>query len=266
MTVTEQGAAASDAGLERGLGLWAATLSGVGIILGAGVYVIIGEAANDAGSAVWLSFAIAAVLAGATGLSYAELAAMFPEAGASPVYVREAFGPRAGFLLGWLRLSISVISAAAVAIGFASYLDDFAGWPSAPTSVAVLAISGAIVVLGVRETIAIAVVMTLIEAAGLAFVIVVGIPEIGSRSLLDAPDGAAGVMAGAALVFFAFEGFEQIATLSEETRDPTRTIPRAILLALGAAAALYVLVALSAVSVIDWRLLGRLGLAAGRGR
>lgn len=241
--------------LTRGLGIWGATLSGVGIILGAGIYVIIGAAAEDAGSAVWLSFVIAALLAGATGVSYAELAAMFPEAGASPVYVREAFGLRAGFALGWLRLAISVISGAAVAIGFASYFDDLAGLPSAPTALGVLALSGAIVVLGVRETVLVAVVMTLIEAGGLVFVILVGLPDVGSRDLLDAPDGAVGVLAGAALVFFAFEGFEQIATLSEETRDPTRTIPRAILIAIAVATVLYALVAVTAVSVVDWRTL-----------
>ena len=112
----------SDTPLSRRLGLWSATLSGVGIILGAGIYVIIGAATRDAGSAVWLSFLLAAVLAGMTGLAYAELASMFPFAGASPVYVREAFGRHAGFVLGWIRLWISVISASAVAIGFGGYL------------------------------------------------------------------------------------------------------------------------------------------------
>ena len=110
-------------------------------------------------------------------------------------------------------------------------------------------------VLGVRETVLVAVVMTLIEAGGLVFVILVGLPDVGSRDLLDAPDGAFGVMPGAALVFFAFEGFEQIPILSEETRDPTRTIPRAILIAIAVATVLYALVAVTAVSVVDWRTL-----------
>ncbi len=87
--------------MKRQLGLWGTTGSGIGIILGAGIYVIIGEAAADGGSAVWLSFLAAAGLAGATGLSYAELSLMFPEAGASSVNVREVFGRRAGFLIGW---------------------------------------------------------------------------------------------------------------------------------------------------------------------
>jgi len=240
-------ASTSEAGrpaLARRLGLVGTTLSGVGIILGAGIYVIIGEAAGSAGSAVWLSFAIAAGIAGAAGLSYAELASMFPEAGASSIYATAAFGRRIGFLTGWLRIAVGTVGAAAVALGL--------GWPSVLMALGVIAASGAVVVVGVRETVALAVSMTVLEALGLVAVIVAGAPDLGARSLLDTPEGVSGVVAGAALVFFAFEGFEQIATLSEETRDPTRTIPRAIVLALGVAGALYLLVAAVAVSVIDW--------------
>jgi len=239
--------------LSRRLGLGATTLSGVGIILGAGIYVIIGAATRHAGSAVWLSFVVAAVLAGMTGLAYAELASMFPFAGASPVYVREAFGRHAGFVLGWLRLSVSVISAATVALGFGGYLADLLGLPVVGTALIALGMSFAIVVIGVRETVAVAVVMTLLEAAGLLLILALGAETIGSRSLLEMPQGVVGMMAGAALVFFAFEGFEQIATLSEETRDPTRNIPRAILISIGVSALLYVLVAITSTSVLPWQ-------------
>jgi len=239
------------------LGLLGATLSGVGIILGAGIYVIIGEAAVEAGSAVWLSFLIAAAVAGATAFSYAELASMFPEAGASSVYAREAFGRRIGFLTGWLRIAIDIISSAAVALGFGGYLGDLVGLPTLPLAIGVVLVATAIVIIGLRETVAVAVTMTLIEAGGLLVVVAVGLPEVGTRSLFDAPHGFMGIVAGAALVFFAFEGFEQIATLAEETRDPTRTIPRAILLAVGSTAALYVLVAITAVSALEWPLLAQ---------
>ena len=247
--------AEQEAGLARRLGLVGSTLSGVGIILGAGIYVIIGEAAESAGSGVWLSFVIAGVIAAATALSYAELASMYPEAGASSTYAGEAFGRRLGFLTGWLRISVGVIGSAAVAIGFGGYISDLGGVSGQVSALAVVALSGIVVVIGVRETVAIAVTMTLLEAAGLVFVIVVGLPDFGARSLLDLPEGLTGVLGGAALVFFAFEGFEQIATLSEETRDPTRTIPRAIVLAIGISGALYLLVAAVAVSVVDWRVL-----------
>jgi APA family basic amino acid/polyamine antiporter len=249
----ERGSAGSPAPLSRRLGLGSTALSGVGIILGAGIYVIIGAATRDAGSAVWLAFLMTAVLAGMTGLAYAELASMFPFAGASPVYVREAFGRHAGFVLGWLRLAVSVITAAAVALGFGGYLADLLDVPSVPAALAVLALSFAIVVIGVRETVAVAIVMTLLEAGGLLLIMVLGADTIGTRSLLEMPHGIPGLVAGAALVFFAFEGFEQIATLSEETRDPTRTIPRAILISIGLSAALYVGVAITATSALPWQ-------------
>jgi APA family basic amino acid/polyamine antiporter len=177
----------SDTPLSRRLGLWSTTLSGVGIILGAGIYVIIGAATRDAGSAVWLSFLMAAVLAGMTGLAYAELASMFPFAGASPVYIREAFGRHAGFVLGWLRLSISVIGASAVAIGFGGYLAGLFDVPVVAAALPVLASSYAIVVWGVRETIAVAIVMTLLEAGGLVLVLALGADALGTRSLLEMP-------------------------------------------------------------------------------
>src|SRR5690606_5132344 len=108
--------------LRRRLGLWSITVSGVGVVLGAGVYVLVGEASATAGDATWIAFLIAAALAALTGLAFAELSAMFPEAGASAAYAREAFGPRVGFITGWLDVSVNVIGAAAVGLGFGGYL------------------------------------------------------------------------------------------------------------------------------------------------
>ncbi|MSQ42482.1 MAG: amino acid permease [Dehalococcoidia bacterium] len=234
------------------LGLWGTTVSGVGIILGAGIYVLIGAAAADAGGALWASFLIAALLAGATGLSYAELAAMFPEAGGSSAFAREAFGRRAGFLVGWLLLTMVVLAAAAVAIGFGGYVDDLLGPDVRPSAALLIAACAVVVWIGVRETVAIAVVFTALEAAGLVLAIVVGLPHLGPGALVDTPRGASGIIAAASLAFFAFTGFEQMATLAEETRDPVRTIPRAMLLAIVITTTLYLLVAVTAVAVIPW--------------
>jgi APA family basic amino acid/polyamine antiporter len=238
--------------LDRRIGPIGATLTGTGIILGAGIYVLVGEAAGSAGSLVWLSFVIGAVVAGATGLSYVELAAMFPEAGASSAYAQEAWGARVGFLVGWLRITVGVVGAAAVASGFGGYLSDLLGWQSTGVAIVLLLSCGVIILLGIRETVAVAITMTLVEVGGLLFVIAVGLPDIGNRSLLDSPQGLGGVLAGTALVFFAFEGFEQIATLSEETRNPVRSIPVAIVASIAFTAVVYVLVAIVAVSVLAW--------------
>jgi len=239
--------------LRRTLGLWDTTVSGVGIILGAGIYVLIGEAAADAGGVLWASFLIAAVLVGATGLSYAELAAMFPEAGESAAYAREAFGRRTGFLMGWLLLTMVVLAAAAVAISFGGYVDDLLR-PDVRPAAAVLPVASAVVVWrGVHETVAVAVVFTLLEAGGLTLAITVGLLHLDLGALADTPRGAGGIIAAASLVFFAYTGFEQMVTLAEETRDPGRTIPRAMLLAIAITTALYLLVAVTAVSVIPWQ-------------
>jgi APA family basic amino acid/polyamine antiporter len=238
--------------LRRSLSLTGTTLTGVGIILGAGIYVLIGEAALDAGGALWAAFLLAAVLAASTGLSYAELASMFPEAGGSASFAREAFGRRAGFVTGWLLLTMVVLASAAVAIGFGGYLADLTRADGTLSAVALIALSGVVVWAGVRETVGLAVLFTLIEASGLAVAIAVGLPFFDPDALLDAPKGVGGVLGASSLVFFAFTGFEQIANLSEETRQPARTIPRAIVLAVSITTVIYLLVAVASISVLPW--------------
>ncbi len=188
---------------------------------------------------------------------------MLPEAGASAAYATEAFGRRTGFITGWLLITISVGGAGAVALGFGGYalelwpalderLDGIEATEEAGIAIPVILLAAIVAYLGVRETIVVAGVMALLEAAGLALVIAIGLPEVGARSLLDAPEGLPGIVAGAALVFFAFQGFEEIATLSEETRSPERTIPAAIVLAIAITTALYLAVAVVAVSAVAW--------------
>ena len=235
------------------------TLSGVGIVLGAGIYVLVGEAAGEAGGATWAAFLFAAVLAALTGLAFAELAAMLPEAGASAAYAREAFGARIGFVTGWLDVSVNVIGAAAVALGFGGYLDDLLGFDRRLIALLVIGVCALVVYVGVRETVGLAVAFALAEAGGLLFVIVVGAPDLGSAALFESPNGLPGVMAAAALVFFAYEGFEEIASLAEEAHDPTRTIPRAIILAVGLTSVLYVLVSMVATAVVPWEQLSQSG-------
>ncbi|MFA7248447.1 MAG: APC family permease [Dehalococcoidia bacterium] len=239
-------------GLHRRVGFLGAAVSGVAIVLGAGIYVLIGEAAGIAGDGVWASFVVAALLAAGTGLSYAELTSMFPEAGAAAAYAKEAFGARVAFVTGWMDIAVNGVAAPAVALGFGSYLAAMTGIDRTLIAVVVLLVCAAIVLLGVVETVSLAGVFALIEVGGLLFVIALGAPHLGSVDLLSVHGGTAGLLGAAALVFFAYEGFEEIATLSEEVSNPTRTIPAALLTAVAVTTVVYVAVASVVVSVVPW--------------
>jgi len=99
--------------LRRSLGFWQVTISGIGIVIGAGIYVLIGPATEEAQNAVWLAFVMAALLSALTGLSYAELAGMFPSAGAEYAFARHAFNEFTGFVVGWMMIAANLIAAAA---------------------------------------------------------------------------------------------------------------------------------------------------------
>jgi len=245
--------------LRRELGLLEVTISGVGIILGAGIYALLGEATALAGNAVWMSFALAALVALLTGLSYAELSSMYPRAGAEHEYTMQAFGRQVAFVIGWLIILSGIIGAATVSLGFAAYFRALSGLPEVPSSLALLAVLSAILFLGVKESAWVAIIFTLIEAAGLAVVIVLGLPELGQVDYLETARGTAGIFQAAALIFFAYQGFEEMVKLSEETRQPEKTIPRALILAVCISIVLYIAVAVSAVSVLGWERLGQSG-------
>jgi basic amino acid/polyamine antiporter, APA family len=238
--------------LRRELGLPAITLSGVGIILGAGIYALLGEAAGMAGNAVWLTFAIAAGIAGFSALSYAELSSMYPRAGAEFEYVSHAFGGRLAFVIGWLIILSGVLGAATVSLGFAGYFSDFVGFPVLPSAVLLLVCLAGILLYGIRETARAAIVMTLIEVGGIVMVILIGLPYLGQVDYFEMPLGIPGLLQASALVFFAYMGFEEMVKLSEETRNPERIIPLALMIALAVSILLYVLVSLAAVSVVGW--------------
>jgi basic amino acid/polyamine antiporter, APA family len=239
--------------LRRTLGLFEVTLSGIGVILGAGIYALIGEAAGLAGNAVWISFALSAVVAVFTGLSYAELASMFPKASAEYEYTSQAFGPFPAFVIGWLIILSGVIGAATVSLGFAGYFQALTGAPLLPSALILLAVLSAVLSVGVRQSARVVVIFTAIEALGLVLVILLGIPYLGRVNLLEmSPLGFPGIFQASALIFFAFIGFEEMVKLSEETKDPEKNIPRGLILAISASIVLYIMVALSAVSVIGW--------------
>ncbi|MDD1679424.1 MAG: amino acid permease, partial [Methanomicrobiales archaeon] len=239
--------------LRRELGLMEVTLSGVGIILGAGIYVLIGEAAALAGNAVWLSFVFAALIAVFTGLSYAELSSMFPTAGAEYDYTARAFHHRLAFIIGIMVILSGVIGASTVALGFAGYFSAFTHLPILPVAVGILLLLAVLTARGIRESTTVAILFTLVEAGGLLGIIAIGLPHLGSVDYLEMPSGLPGVFAGAALIFFAYQGFEEMVKFSEETREPEKTIPRGLILALIITIVLYLLVAVAAVSAVGYQ-------------
>ncbi len=241
--------------LEREIGLWQAALMGVGIILGAGIYVLIGKAAALAGNAVWLSFLLSALVAIFTGLSYAELSSIFPKAGAEYVYTKHAFGRTIAFVIGWLLVVSGFVFSATVSLGFAGYFQNLFGAPYLLTAAVLVILLSIIIFYGIKESVWFAVVFTLIETSGLFIIIAMGLPFLGRVNYFEFPS-LGGVFQAAALIFFAYIGFEQITRLSEETKNPDVNIPRALLLSIAITTVIYILVALSAVSILDWHLLG----------
>lgn len=243
--------------LRRQLGLPLLVLYGVGITIGAGIYVLIGTVAGHAGRYAPWSFLLAAVTMAFTVGSYAELATRFPVSAGEAAYVRAAFQSRlASTLTGLLSILIGVVSSATVAIGAAGYIGQFIGWPPALIVVLVVVLLGAVASWGILESVLLAGLFTLIEAGGLVAIIVAAI-------FADVPFGAAllrpppfelaalsGVAFASLLAFFAFIGFEDLANVVEEAKVPHRDIPRAMALTLAISTALYLAVAAIAVTVV----------------
>jgi APA family basic amino acid/polyamine antiporter len=239
--------------LKRKVGLLGAVAYGVGIIVGAGVYALVGRAAGHAGNSVWMSFMLAAVVASFTGLSYAELSSMFQESGAEYVYVEKAFGKKfLAFIVGWLVLLSGVVSSSAVALGFAGYLSSYVRVPDTVIAVILIVVLSLVNFRGIQESVRVNIALTLTEVLGLVLIVLLGIGYYGSVNYFDAPSGARGIVSSAALVFFAFIGFEALVKIGEETRDPKRTIPRALVVSLVISTILYALVAISVVSILPY--------------
>ena len=241
--------------LKRELGLFETTLMGVGIILGAGIYVLIGAAAGIAGNSVWMSFTIASIVAIFTGLSYAEFSSRFSDDSGEYDYVKRTVSEKWGFIVGWMMVFTLLISAAAVALGFAGYFARL----FASLNFGIVAIAVATIILfsfisywGIKQAAWLNILFTFLETFGLLFIIYIGLGKIGSVNYMSMPNGFEGVISAAALVFFAFIGFETIVKLAEETRNPKKTVPRAILLSILISTVIYILVAISAVSILSW--------------
>lgn len=254
-------------GLKRNVNLFQAVMYGVGLILGAGIYVLIGDVAGIAGNAMWMSFIVAAVIAAFTGLSYAELSSMFPKSAAEYVFVKKAFRNNLGaFIAGWLITFVAIVSAAAVAVGFSGYLSSFfQQLDPVLSAVALVLVLSLVNFIGIRESVWMNTMFTLIELAGLALIVTAAV-LLGSFSGVDyyatppatsSPSSsfslsAGAILSAASLAFFAYFGFENLANIAEEAKNASRTIPRALVISVAVTTGVYIIVAASAITLLGW--------------
>lgn len=234
--------------LARRLGVPDAVVIGLGSMLGAGVFVVFAPAAAAAGgTGLLIAVAVAGFVAYCNATSSARLAARYPESGGSYVYGRERLNPFAGFLAGWGFVVGKTASCAAMALTIGAYL-----WPGQARVVAVLAVLAvtAVNLRGIGKTAAATRVLVVLVLAVLALVAVTGAGHVRLDRLAGSDSVGRGVLTAAGLLFFAFAGYARVATLGEEVRDPRRTIPRAIPLALGIVLAIYLTLAFVTVGVL----------------
>lgn len=236
--------------LARKLGLFDAVVIGLGSMIGAGVFAAIGPAARAAGNGLLLGLAVAALVACCNAMSSAALAAVYPESGGAYVYGRKQLGPIWGFLAGWGFVIGKLASCAAMALTFATYA---APSIARPLGVGAVVVVTAVNVLGVEKTAALTRAIVVVVLGALAAVATACVA--GGQAQIDrlwpVETSAYGVLQSAAFLFFAFAGYARIATLGEEVIEPRRTIPIAILLALGLTVLVYAAVATSALLTVE---------------
>ena len=241
--------------LKRSLSLPLITFYGIGTIIGAGIYVLIGEVAGLAGMYAPVAFSLAALIAGFSAFSYAELSARHPRSAGEAVYVDEAFHwPLLSALTGWAVVLIGIVSAATIANGFVGYLHLFVQAPDRVAISALIVTLGLLAIWGISESVWVATVITVLELFGLLMVLFLAgdsLSELPQRwpELVPPLEATSwtGIVLGAFLAFYAFIGFEDMVNVAEEVKNPRRNLPLAIILALFITSGIYILVALTAV-------------------
>jgi amino acid transporter len=254
--------------LRRTLGLTALTLFGVGDILGAGVYGLVGRIAGMVGYAAWTSYIVAGFMAALTGLTYAELASRFPQAGGAAFFCKQAF--RSSLITFLVMVSVvlsGLFSMATASRVFANYatarLPELPSWvQSGALPTVFVALLAVVAVRGIQLSSRTNAVCTAIEISGLLAIIALGAHCLGGVNYLAFAAGPGAepapllVLGGASLAFFAFVGFEDLVNLSEEVREPERTVPLAICLSIAIAGVIYCSIAVISVSVLSPEALG----------
>jgi APA family basic amino acid/polyamine antiporter len=263
--------AAEHTQLKKNLTAFDLAALGIGSVVGTGIFVATGEGAHLAGPGVLLSFIIAAVTCGFCALTYSELACMFPVAGSTYSYSYVAFGEVIAWIIGWDLMLEYLVSASAVASGWSGI---FIGLLESigihlPKALAVPLLAGGIIdipavvitllitwilFIGIRESAKINNIIVLVKVAVILLFIFLGIKHINMANLKPMmPYGWKGVMAGAAIIFFAYIGFDAVSTAAEETKNPKRDVPRGLMLCLGVVIVLYVSVAFVLTGIVPFK-------------
>lgn len=254
-------ATAEKKSLTRTLGAFQLTMLGIGGIIGTGIFVLTSEAAQLAGPAMLLSFVIAAVVCGLAALCYAELASMVPVSGSAYTYSYATFGEMMAWIVGWALVLEYAVAASAVAVGWSGYavgvLKEFAGLeiPYALTAgpyaggiinlpAVIIAMSvTALLVVGTKESATVNAVLVVVKVAALTAFIALALPAYESEKFVPfMPLGPTSAISAAAIIFFAYVGFDAVSTAAEETKDPQRNIPIGLIGSLAICTAFYLLV------------------------
>ncbi len=252
---------------------------GVGAIVGTGILTLIGVGADKAGPSVILSFAIAGVICACAALCYAEMAVMIPASGSAYTYSYVVIGELFAWVIGWSLILEYSLVVSAVAVGWSGYAAPLLeaafgvpmGWMQAPElggivnipAIAIIAVVAGLLLVGTKESANLNALLVVVKIAALAVFVAVALPAFNAANLHPfmpfgfgksmGPDGVErGVMAAAAIIFFAFYGFDAIATAAEETRDPGRNLPRGIVGSMIACVLIYMVVAAVAVGALPF--------------
>ncbi len=245
--------------LKRTITLPLLVLYGLGNILGAGIYVLIGKVSGVAGLLTPLSFFVASLLVVTTAFTYSELSSRYPVSAGEAVYLFKAFGNKySALIIGLMITATGVLSASTITVGFVGYLQIFIDINKYLAIIPILLLLSALAIWGIKQSIQAAALLTLIEISGLLIIIWFGrdyLPNIDTQIYINAfafNDAAlwVGVFAGAFLAFYAFIGFEDMVNVAEEVKNPEKNMPRAILLSLAIATIIYTLVSLIAINTI----------------
>ncbi|MCX8179862.1 MAG: APC family permease [Thermofilaceae archaeon] len=242
------------ASLKRQLGLLDSLSIGLGAIIGAGIFVLIGIAAGLAGPAVLLAVLISCLSATFTALSFAELASALPKAGGVYEYGRALIHPIVGFLMGWMWVAGNIILSATASQGFGYYLSALVPVVDYKAAAAMLVIAVSVVnALGTRLSAGVNNVLVVAKTAVLLFLVGVGLWRVEFSNFTPfVPHGFTRVLEATALFYFAYIGFPRVSALAEEVKDPEKNLPKAILFALWISALIYLLVTYTAVGVSGW--------------